>query len=161
VKWGTPAGQWQRAGTCCKCTSPPRGAAPASLTQNGPGSSSPRESTGHVGQLEMKPGRLVMKDEAPRPIERILTELGGTDADVLNHGTALDADIGRVILQAAHDTAANRWNHAMRELKSVADTDFIVEHVLAGRGFPEATQEPRPRGPEPLPPEQEQMEAGK
>jgi hypothetical protein len=115
----------------------------------------------NVGQPEKKADRPAMKDEAPGPIERILTELGVTDADVLNHGTALDADIGRVVGQAAHDTAPNRWNHAMRELKSVADTDFIVEHVLAGRGFPGAPQEPRPRGLAPLAPEQPQMEAGK
>lgn len=72
--------------------------------------------------------------EKPGPVERTLIELGITSPDLLHQGSALDHATRQLITQAARQTAPQRWDTAVKTLRTSADTAQIVNHVLAQDG---------------------------
>ena len=67
----------------------------------------------------------------PGPVERRLTELGVTNRELLNKGIALDLAASELIDEAAHETAAERWNSAVAGRRAVLSADRVVDDVLA------------------------------
>ena len=69
--------------------------------------------------------------EMPGPVERILRELGVTDQTLLNRALTLDKASSQLVVEAAEQTAPQRWNVAVKQLNTSRDTRQIVKHVLA------------------------------
>jgi hypothetical protein len=66
-------------------------------------------------------------------IERILADLGVTDAELLDRGVALDKAAAQLIAEAADRTAPQRWHQAVTRPVSgaVRNTTAVTRHVMA------------------------------
>jgi hypothetical protein len=84
-----------------------------------------------AGRPTMIPAVAAASNEPPGPVERILRELGVTDQVLLDRGLALDGATSLLVSEAAQQTAPQRWNVAVKDLRRHHDASQIINHVLA------------------------------
>lgn len=66
----------------------------------------------------------------PGPVERILVQLGVTDAEFLSRGAAIDKAASELIDEAAQQTASQRWNTAVSGSNPTAGSREIIDRML-------------------------------
>lgn len=74
---------------------------------------------------------LTEPDPPPGPIERVLFDLGVTDAELINQGRTLDKAVGQLIADAADQTAPQRWHSAVVRPGVITNTAEVGRNVLA------------------------------
>jgi hypothetical protein len=86
------------------------------------------------GLAEIVDGSRATKQKMVGPIEGVMRELGVTDRALLRRGLALDEATSQLVVEAAQQTAPQRWNVAVSHLNACHDTAQIIRHVLAQDG---------------------------
>lgn len=106
-----------------------------------------------VGELQLREAAVTAGPGPvpPGPVERILSDLGVTNPDVLRRAAAIDEAGEQMILDVARSRGTRRSDARPADLSRSAGTAEVIDHLLAS-GDPRATailRPPPPRFPRP------------